>query len=275
MGDARDGVHEFRQRMHALTEDRQGLVDLHLEVQLDPALDEDELRNLEDEIEKHIERLGGWGDALPRMLESCPYCGKVRDRRPGGGLSSCLCAGILCRYCGAGRVHRPISDHYEVSDHRLWHTSHFANTRPCDSCLRLLRRLQPSAHEGENWSPTAIPPRVSAALETLRKASSALSQAEHAFDTVLRSHDLLALHGSVEVWHDLRLGSPPDGRPLYVGRSLEDVGLPPRHERLRVAIWSPDRDDWDLEETLAELLVRWQPPLNRDVATPWTTRNNG
>jgi hypothetical protein len=36
---------------------------------------------------------------------------------------------------------------------------------------------------------------------------------------VPRRPGLYAVHGAAEVWHELGLGEPPDGRPLYLGKA--------------------------------------------------------
>jgi hypothetical protein len=98
----------YRARIEAAASDRQALADIHLELQLASDLEHEEEHALQAHISELLEGTGGWGDLLPAALEPCPYCGKVRDRRPGGRVSNCLCAGIPCRRCHAGRVHRPV-----------------------------------------------------------------------------------------------------------------------------------------------------------------------
>lgn len=84
----------------------------------------------------------------------------------------------------------------------------------------------------------------------------------------LPGHDLVAVHGPMYAWNRLRLGAPPDGRPLFVGRSLDPVT-----ERLRliddlsVATWKR-RGGPAVDAVLEQLLLRWRPPLNDDVETP-------
>jgi hypothetical protein len=262
-----DLVGRYQQRIDDHQDDRQALVDIHLELQLDLRISHDDEHALQARIEDLLERLGGWGDVLPRNLEPCPYCDKVRDRRPGWRLSACLCAGITCRYCRAGRIHRPISDHYERSDHRCWHTPYFGQYAACRGCHDLAQRVHPDS-DG-SWPPSGETPELSVILGPVREAAHSLDEAGHGIGDDPPAHDLVALHGGVEDWHSLRLGAPPDGRPLYVGRHLDGLDLRWSAGGLFVAYWKPSKPGVDLQVTLRELAVRWRPPLNTDVPTPW------
>lgn len=83
----------------------------------------------------------------------------------------------------------------------------------------------------------------------------------------LPAFDILAISGDVETWHDLELGAPPDGRSLFVGRTVPELRYSP--PGVRVGTWKADANV-DVDEVLAELLIRWWPPLNREVETPWS-----
>ena len=203
---------------------------------------------------------------LPTGLVLCAYCGGVRDQTPGGRRSVCRCGGIPCRYCGAGRIHRPTTDHYELDDRTLWHCPYFGQYLPCRHCSALARRLTPGT---EGWPAVGETPELSVVLGPVRRAAHALASPGFVLGGTLPDHDLVAVHGDVERWHDLYLGAPPDNRPLYVGRSLSDVELRGVRGALAVAIWVGTNLRARLEQTLAELLVRWQPPLNTEVPTSW------
>jgi len=261
-----DLVARYRERIDAASGDRQTLVDIHFEMLRDSGIYLEGDAELQGRVEEHLEALGGWGGALPTGLELCPYCGEVRDSRPGGQRSVCLCGGIYCRSCGAGRIRRPISANYRLSDRRHWHMPHFGNHLPCRRCAALRRRLSPPDEMGrESPANTAA---VSVILGLIREAADALRRPEHARDDPLPDHDLLAVHGGVEEWHSLHLGAPPDSRPLYVGRSTEGIDFR-WNPHLRVAVWRSEERGIDLDTTLHELLVRWQPPMNDEVETPW------
>ena len=47
---------------------------------------------------------------------------------------SCLCEGLLCRACGKGRIHHPISDYYDEATGQLIHVPYFAGMRLCPEC---------------------------------------------------------------------------------------------------------------------------------------------
>jgi hypothetical protein len=79
---------------------------------------------------------------LPDGLFVCPNCGGIRgtevtptsDGVELGATSLCLCDGIVCRYCGEGRVRRPISDWYDPEKSGWWHTPYFGGMRQCAEC---------------------------------------------------------------------------------------------------------------------------------------------
>jgi hypothetical protein len=63
--------------------------------------------------------------------------------------------------------------------------------------------------------------------ELSRDVLSALSVPRHGLSTVLPSlpgvPGLYAIYGSADVWAELGLGTPPDTRPLYVGKSEDSL----------------------------------------------------
>lgn len=258
---------EFLEKINECASDRQALVDLDAVIQGAWELTPDQ----EDELHARIAGLVELPDPrmrpLPTGLEPCPYCGGVRDREPGRAWSLCLCGGIACRWCRAGRVHRPISDHYELSDHKFWHTPYFGAWIGCRWCNRLSDRLAP---EQVGWPARAEDPRVAPILEAVRAAAEALASPTLALNDDYPPYELIAFHGDIELWHSMRLGAPPDSRPLFVGRKPAtapiDFSAPPK---VAVATWRPDAGDQPIDDILRELLVRWQPPLNREVRTPW------
>jgi hypothetical protein len=81
----------------------------------------------------------GW---LPPGLYRCEECGEIRGTTWGpcedGSVvhskSTCICEGIVCRQCGQGRLHRPISDLYHLEDSHFWHFPYFTAAGGCDRC---------------------------------------------------------------------------------------------------------------------------------------------
>ena len=69
--------------------------------------------------------------APPRYLRRCPSCGELRNR---ARRILCACDRLVCAVCGEGGIRRPISDHYDETDGKLWHTPWLAGLRPCPSC---------------------------------------------------------------------------------------------------------------------------------------------
>ena len=250
-------VREYRERIAAGAGDRQALADIDLELQLEDRIDGEQEGELREAIDDRLVLVGGWGDTLPTGLEVCPYCREVREDRPRGERSRvlCRCAGIACRSCGAGKVRRPVSGHYDLADHCLWHTPHLGQRAVCHWC----------SERGGTGTPR---PRVS--LTVVHEAALALRTPGPALEDLREPGDLVALHGGARVWHDLWLGPPPDDRPLYVGRNLDDLDLRHTPRGLRVTSWRAERPRSNVAATLRELLVRWQPPLNTEIETPWS-----
>jgi hypothetical protein len=108
-------------------------------------------------------------------------------------------------------------------------------------------------------------------LAHVRIAAERLAIQRLAHGDPLPRHNLVALHGDVQQWHALRLGAPPDGRPLYVGRSLAGLTFAAPTQRLRIAAWRCPWPAAERDRVLGELLVRWRPPLNQEIATPWSS----
>ena len=246
---------EFLERIASCAEDPQALADLALETGGCLDITAGEEHDLVARVRDALDATGHLGSILPTGLVRCVYCGGVRDEAPGASLSLCYCGGIPCRRCHAGRIHRPISDYFDIRSYELWHAPHFAARGWCKECGALTDRL------GEERAK-----RVQAALRT---TADALLTPTYSLSDQLPAFDLLALSGDVETWHDLELGSPPDGRPLFVGRAVPELRYSPRG--VRVGTWKAD-GDIDVNEVLAELLVRWRPPLNREIGTPWSGR---
>jgi len=55
---------------------------------------------------------------------------------------SCLCEGIVCRYCRRGAIRRPISNQYDETTGVVFHTAHFGWMSACKSCWE---RAMPTA----------------------------------------------------------------------------------------------------------------------------------
>ncbi len=242
----------YRERVAGSSGHAGALADLALDVGSDLEITHEEEHDLIGRITGHLDELRQLGAALPGALMKCEYCGGARDRAPGGTLSLCFCQGRPCGHCGAGRTHRPGSDYFDAEQLEFWHVPHFGGTAQCMHCQEQSERLgSPGWAEGRG---------------VLQSAAEALSAPVAGFRDELPPHTLLALHGGVEDWHDLELGSPPDGRPLFVGTALPELRYAPRG--LEVATWC-GVSHGEVPELLGDLLVRWQPPLNDEVETPW------
>jgi hypothetical protein len=83
-------------------------------------------------------------------LRRCAQCGELKgealvdDRWEGLVYRPvrCLCEGIVCRYCRAGAIHRPISNRYDEATGRVLHIAYFGWMAPCRGCSRRLRAEQ-------------------------------------------------------------------------------------------------------------------------------------
>jgi len=67
----------------------------------------------------------------PSGLRCCPVCGEFRNR-PRNVL--CICDALVCAVCGEGKIRKPISDHFDPADGKLWHTPWLMGLRSCPSC---------------------------------------------------------------------------------------------------------------------------------------------
>lgn len=75
--------------------------------------------------------------ALDIGLTRCRRCGEFRgvcDTDEGETRLLCICEGIICRACKKNLIRRPISDHFNESDGRIWHTPYFVGMFPCAEC---------------------------------------------------------------------------------------------------------------------------------------------
>jgi hypothetical protein len=81
-------------------------------------------------------------DLAPQRLVRCEVCGELRGTGllpdvPAGATAVtlvCLCDGLVCRHCGEGRIHRPISSHYDDETGTVWHTPSFMYLARCRAC---------------------------------------------------------------------------------------------------------------------------------------------
>jgi hypothetical protein len=65
-----------------------------------------------------------------------------------------------------------------------------------------------------------MPPAIDDVLDALAGPGLVLAGAE---DHVPAAAGLYAIHADAETWNVLRLGAPPDGRPLYVGKAEDSL----------------------------------------------------
>jgi len=86
-----------------------------------------------------------------RLLR-CPQCGELEGEaltHDWDGWSympvSCLCDGIVCRYCRHGAIHRPISNFYDEETGNVWHVPWFGFELACRRCRR---RMRTAARDG-------------------------------------------------------------------------------------------------------------------------------
>lgn len=85
--------------------------------------------------------------AIAIGLARCPECHEFRGMcatEDGEVRLLCICEGILCRRCGRRNIRRPISDHFNDSDGRIWHTPYFMGFFPCADCRAEVERLKPT-----------------------------------------------------------------------------------------------------------------------------------
>ena len=79
---------------------------------------------------------------LPAGLAFCDKCGEPRGfkRDHGERLEvKCICEGIPCPKCKTNKIHRPISNYYDIETGKIWHVSHYGYMNTCDRCKRRKR----------------------------------------------------------------------------------------------------------------------------------------
>lgn len=85
---------------------------------------------------------GGAGPRIYRPDRECERCGEFLGKilvLPRGPVSldsrllKCRCTSIPCRYCGQGRVRRPLTEHFDP-ERRSGHVPWFGYLVPCGSC---------------------------------------------------------------------------------------------------------------------------------------------
>jgi hypothetical protein len=67
----------------------------------------------------------------PSGLRRCPVCGEYRNRARN---VLCWCDALTCAVCGEGKIRKPISDHWDPADAKLWHSPWFTGLKRCDVC---------------------------------------------------------------------------------------------------------------------------------------------
>ena len=72
-------------------------------------------------------------EKLPSGLRICDRCEEPRGWS-GNRKAECLCDGMVCRNCGYGKRHRPISDYYDPVEGRWWHVPYFGGMSVCWGC---------------------------------------------------------------------------------------------------------------------------------------------
>ena len=71
-------------------------------------------------------------------LSRCKVCGEYRGKAIDEGKVrkvSCICAGILCTQCQRVQIRRPISNHFNEKDGKIWHTPYFLHI--CSGCSKI------------------------------------------------------------------------------------------------------------------------------------------
>lgn len=210
---------------------------------------------------------------LPEGLELCRWCGDIR-----GEGCSCLCEGITCSYCRAGRIHRPITDQFDPVLDKWWHTPYFGNRAPCASCRALAHAIAGPTRTYPG--PISKDPRVRRVLHAVRAAAIALT----ADDANVRPDGagpyVVAVRGDVVAWSAVTDDPAQASRPLWaglrprpddwdqivLGRFVARTGL--RGDALRawlaehtkLAAWAC-ADGVLARQVALELRERWRPPL--------------
>lgn len=68
-------------------------------------------------------------------LIKCDACGEYKGAAiDDEGITAviCICNGILCTICKKAIIRRPISNHFETTDAKIWHTPYFSHA--CRKC---------------------------------------------------------------------------------------------------------------------------------------------
>ncbi|HZQ66262.1 MAG TPA: hypothetical protein VFA66_13660 [Gaiellaceae bacterium] len=102
---------------------------------------------------------------VPAGLRRCPCCREFKGRGivPGWRYDlleivpvTCLCEGILCRYCDAGKIHRPLSNYFSERDGKVIHVSSFGWAKACQACWQRAQPTSKRAGELESSCVTAL-----------------------------------------------------------------------------------------------------------------------
>lgn len=215
---------------------------------------------------------------IPEGLELCRWCGGIRGSTA-GQKSFCLCEGVTCKYCCAGRTQRPISDRFNPVDGKFWHMFYLGAGIPCAHCQGLANEI---AGRGVSWpGPIQSDPLVRERIETIAAAAKALT-AESARAEIEpgAAAYVVALRGDPIAWAAVSDDPAPGDRPLWVGTGTEAARLPAAplwqlialcpldrdafdcwyEEHLTVASW-PCREGTEARWLAHELKERWRPPL--------------
>lgn len=131
----REVVASYARRIERAREDAAELVELAVEIGVDDRLADD--HPLQQSI---LERLAPLAEhvielPLPAGLAECGRCGEIcGTARRTGSVSVCLCEGIICRFCGAGRARPPLTDRYDTRTRTFWHTPWLGAEVACAAC---------------------------------------------------------------------------------------------------------------------------------------------
>ena len=207
--------------------------------------------------------VGPKGSALPDGLYYCRFCGEIAGQHDGIS-STCLCEGIACRWCGIGKIRRPISDHFAPAAGGFRHVAYFGGWSPCRQCVINAYGRVPTGPY--SWpGPLEHDPSLRRDLKRIKRAGLALSRPIMAFpgspyDPASAEPGLYALYGDASSWSDLGLEKPPHERPLYVGETGDRVPaqLAGRSD-LQLAAWQCSGGG--LYWLKQELRSRWHPPF--------------
>mgnify|MGYP001580801400 CR=1 FL=1 len=112
--------------------------------------------------------LQGHRALIPAGLSKCGECGEYKGKVIEKDLNwedsfhkeraekseeylgvSCLCDGILCRACNKNKIHRPISNTYDVATNQIWHYPYFQGMKSCGECREKQNQLKKPKEEWE------------------------------------------------------------------------------------------------------------------------------